>query len=196
MATYCIRIIEYLDKDKETGVEKWVRCGKIEDNFHGFDQWVNEYYGRGLPDGHTVAHEEMYDPEDGRKWCWGESYIMLSELEAWVNREKEEAISMLYNDIVYDLIFKKIRDIDSYLRSKDKTYTEIASESIREDEKEDATIIENLDYFKENVEEIFDTYETLSTELATSYAFIQDAIEKKGEYYIEPERKRIVYYFC
>lgn len=190
MSTYCHRIVEFYDKNKQ-----WVRCGEFVDNFHGFDQWKNEdYYDRGFPENTTVKQEEITDSEDGREYVWGKSYVTMTELNAWIDKEKEESMSYLFNTIKDGMFYRminKINDIHSVVVDHTEPLKQDNSEfddDIRYDP------LSNYDYFKDNVNEIFEQYESLSGEAIAAWSVVE-TVKAEDEYWIDSERVRIIFYF-
>lgn len=190
MSTYCHRIVEFYDKNNQ-----WVRCGEFVDNFHGFDQWKNEdYYDRGFPENTTVKQEEITDSEDGREYVWGKSYVTMTELNAWIDKEKEESMSYLFNTIKDGMFYRminKINDIHTVVVDHAEPSKQDNSESdddIRYDP------LSNYDYFKDNVNVIFEQYESLCGESIAAWSVVE-TMKVEDEYWIDPERVRIVFYF-
>lgn len=52
----------------------------------------------------------------------------------------------------------------------------------------------NYDYFKEIIDEAFEEYEMLHDELVSAWSVVEP-IKDEDEYWVEPDRVRIVYYF-
>lgn len=191
MSTDCHRIVEFRNKDNQ-----WVKCAEFVDNFHGFDEWKNEnYYGRGFPEGHTVDEKSLFDEELGRKCVWGKSYITLTELIDWAKQEREEALAYIFKELHYGLTHKmvgKLDDIYKVVVKKDDVKPVENGDTEENDESYD--ILGNYDYFKEVVEEAFDQYEMLHDELVSAWSAVKP-IKAEEEYWVDPDRVRIVYYF-
>lgn len=190
MTVYCHRIVEFRNKDNQ-----WVRCAEFVDNFHGFDEWKNrEYYGRGFPEGHTVDEKSLFDEELGREYVWGKSYITMAELGAWAKQEREEAMSYIFKELHYGLTNKmvgKLDDIYSVIVKKEN----VKPTDNEEDEEETYyDVLGNYDYFKEIIDEAFEEYEMLHDELVSAWSVVEP-IKDEDEYWVEPDRVRIVYYF-
>lgn len=192
MSVYCHRIVEFRNKDNQ-----WVRCAEFVDNFHGFDEWKNkEYYGRGFPEGHTVNEKSLFDEELGREYVWGKSYITMAELGAWAKQEREEAMSYIFKELHYGLTHKmvsKLDDIYSVIVKKEN----VKPTDNEEDEESSNYIYDilgNYDYFKEIIDEAFEEYEMLHDELVSAWSVVEP-IKDEDEYWVEPDRVRIVYYF-
>lgn len=192
MSVYCHRIVEFRNKDNQ-----WVRCAEFVDNFHGFDEWKNkEYYGRGFPEGHTVNEKSLFDEELGREYVWGKSYITMAELGAWAKQEREEAMSYMFKELHYGLTHKmvsKLDDIYSVIVKKEN----VKPTDNEEDEESSNYIYDilgNYDYFKEIIDEAFEEYEMLHDELVSAWSVVEP-IKDEDEYWVEPDRVRIVYYF-
>lgn len=192
MSIYCHRIVEFRNKDNQ-----WVRCAEFVDNFHGFDEWKNkEYYGRGFPVGHTIDENKLIDEETGKEFVWGKSYITMSELGAWVKQEREDAMAYVFKELHYGLTNKmvsKLDDIYSVIVKKEN----VKPTDNEEDEESSNYIYDmlgNYDYFKEIIDEAFEEYEMLHNELVSAWSVVEP-IKDEDEYWVEPDRVRIVYYF-
>lgn len=183
MSVYCHRIVEFRNKDNQ-----WVKCAKFVDNFHGFDEWKNkDYYGRGFPEGHTLSDEEVVS-----ECVWGKSYITMVELGAWAKQEREEAMSYIFKELHYGLTHKMIDKIDAIYNAVIKEeYKQVKTE---DEEETDYDVLGNYDYFKDIVNEAFEQYEMLHDELVSAWSVVEP-IKAKDEYWVEPDRVRIVYYF-
>jgi len=187
MSVYCHRIVEFRNKDNQ-----WVRCAEFLDNFHGFDEWKNrEYYGRGFPEGRTIDEKSLFDEELGREYVWGKSYITMEELGAWAEKEKEDALAYIFNELHYDVTRKMIGKIDGLYNVLIKR-EEV--KPIEEEEGDGYDVLGNYNYFKEIVEEAFEQYEQLHDELISAWSVVEP-IKDEDEYWVEPDRVRIVYYF-
>ena len=194
MSTYCHRIVEYLNNES-----KWVRCGETVDCFHGFDQWRNEdYYDRGFPSDATVKKDDLKD-EDGNLYAWGFSYITLQELSAWCEKEKSDFYSYIFSDIHQGLFKDIARKLDMivYRDTADEEERLKIQESYnkRREDSNEASILTDFSYFKECCEEAAETAEMLNNELVRSYALADQVASKEEEYWVDPDRIRIVYYF-
>lgn len=194
MSTYCHRIVEYLNKDNQ-----WVRCGETVDCFHGFDQWHNkDYYDRGFPNDATVKKDELKDG-DGNLYAWGFSYITLNELSAWCEKEKTEFYSYIFSEMHHG-IFKDIMgklDMIVHWDTADEEERKKIRESYnkcREDSNEDS-ILTDFGYFKEICDNAIETAELLNNELVRSYALADQMASNEGEYWVDSNRVRILYYF-
>ena len=194
MSTYCHRIIEYLNKDNQ-----WVRVGERVDNFHGFDFWRNnDYYDRGFPENHTIKKEEIYDEEEDREFVWGKSYITLSELSSWADTEYEEALSSLHSYIQNGLFKKinlKLNDIESYISQQTPRLPPDEMEKAEKEIDEEDDIISNYSNFKEYIEEVFEQYRWLNSEIIAASSLVENVANKNEEYWIELDKIRIVFYF-
>ena len=190
MSVCCHRIVEFRNKDNQ-----WVKCAEFVDNFHGFDEWKNEdYYGRGFPEGHTVDEKSLFDEELGREYVWGKSYITMSELGSWAKQEREDAMSYIFKELHYCLTHKMIDKIDAIYNAVIKEeYKQVKTED--EDNSDyDYDALGNYDYFKEIIDEAFEEYEMLHDELVSAWSVVEP-IKDEDEYWVEPDRVRIVYYF-
>ena len=64
-----------------------------------------------------------------------------------------------------------------------------------EDEEEtDYDVLGNYDYFKDIVDEAFEQYEMLHDELISAWSVVEP-VKDEDEYWVEPDRVRIIYYF-
>lgn len=190
MSVCCHRIVEFRNKDSQ-----WVRCAEFVDNFHGFDEWKNkDYYGRGFPEGHTVNEKSLFDEELGREYVWGKSYITMAELGAWAKQEREEAMSYIFKELHYGLTHKmvgKLDDIYNVIVMKEDVKP---TDNEEDEESSDYDMLGNYDYFKEIIDEAFEEYEMLHDELISAWSVVEP-VKDEDEYWVEPDRVRIVYYF-
>ena len=190
MSVYCHRIVEFRNKDNQ-----WVRCAEFVDNFHGFDEWKNkDYYGRGFPEGHTVDEKSLFDEELGREYVWGKSYITMVELGAWAKQEREEAMAYIFKELHYGLTHKmvgKLDDIYNVIVMKEDVKP---TDNEEDEESSDYDMLGNYDYFKEIIDEAFEEYEMLHDELISAWSVVEP-VKDEDEYWVEPDRIRIVYYF-
>ena len=190
MSVYCHRIVEFRNKENQ-----WVKCAEFVDNFHGFDEWKNkEYYGRGFPEGHTVDEKSLFDEKLGREYVWGKSYITMSELGAWASKEREDAMSYIFKELHYGLTHKMIGKIDDMYSVIVKKEDVKPTDNAENEEETDYDVLGNYDYFKDIVDEAFEQYEMLHDELVSAWSVVEP-IKDEDEYWVEPDRVRIVYYF-
>lgn len=190
MSVYCHRIVEFRNKDNQ-----WVRCAEFVDNFHGFDEWKNkEYYGRGFPEGHTVDENSLFDEELGREYVWGKSYITMAELGAWAKQEREEAMSYIFNELHYGLTHKMVGKLDDIYSVIVKKENVKPTDNEEDEESSNYDMLGNYDYFKEIMDEAFYEYEMLHDELISAWSVVEP-VKDEDEYWVEPDRVRIVYYF-
>ena len=191
MSVYCHRIIEYRNKDGQ-----WVRCGEFIDNFHGFNNWNNEdYRDRGFPEGHTIKQDEIVS-DDGNEYVWGKSYVTLEELNTWVDKEKENSVKYLYSEInncFHNRTAAKLDDILNYIVDKKLPSDNKEDEDDYYDKEFD--IMKDISYFESTALDITETHDQLYCELIKAWALVDQVKDKEGEYWIEPSRARIVFYF-
>ena len=190
MSVYCHRIVEFRNKDNQ-----WVRCAEFVDNFHGFDEWKNkDYYGRGFPEGHTIDEKSLFDEELGREYVWGKSYITMAELGAWAKQEREEAMSYIFNELHYGLTHKMVGKLDDIYSVIVKKENVKPTDNEEDEESSNYDMLGNYDYFKEIMDEAFYEYEMLHDELISAWSVVEP-VKDEDEYWVEPDRVRIVYYF-
>ena len=190
MSVYCHRIVEFRNKDNQ-----WVRCAEFVDNFHGFDEWKNKkYYGRGFPEGHTIDEKKFFDEEAGEEWVWGKSYITMSELSAWAKQEREDAMAYIFKELHYGLTNKMVGKLDDIYSVIVKKENVKPTDNEEDEESSNYDMLGNYDYFKEIIDEAFEEYEMLHDELISAWSVVEP-IKDEDEYWVEPDRVRIVYYF-
>lgn len=190
MSVYCHRIVEFRNKNNQ-----WVRCAEFVDNFHGFDEWKNQdYYGRGFPEGHTVEKKEIFDEEAGRELVWGKSYITMSELGAWTKQEREDAMAYIFKELHYGLTNKMVGRLDDIYNVIVMKEDVKPTDNEEDEESSDYDMLGNYDYFKEIIDEAFEQYIMLYEELISAWAVVEP-LKSEEEYWVEPDRVRIVYYF-
>lgn len=190
MSVYCHRIVEFCNKENQ-----WVKCAEFVDNFHGFDEWKNQdYYGRGFPEGHTVDEKSLFDEELGREYVWGKSYITMSELGAWAKQEREDAMAYVFKELHYGLTNKMVGKLDDIYSVIVKKENVKPTDNEEDEESSDYDMLGNYDYFKEIIDEAFEEYEMLHDELVSAWSVVEP-IKAEDEYWVEPDRVRIVYYF-
>lgn len=190
MSVYCHRIVEFRNKENQ-----WVKCAEFVDNFHGFDEWKNkEYYGRGFPEGHTVDEKSLFDEKLGREYVWGKSYITMAELGAWAKQEREEAMVYIFKELHYGLTNKMVSKLDDIYNVIVMKEDVKPTDNEEDEESSDYDMLGNYDYFKEIIDEAFEQYEMLHDELVSAWSVVEP-IKAEDEYWVEPDRVRIVYYF-
>lgn len=191
MSTTCYRCIEVKQNDGS-----WRACGEFSDNYHGFDRWRNEdFYERGFPEG-SKYHDMDMKSDDGRDYTWGHSYMLLSELEAWADRVKEDAMSYLFGNLhtgISHRIDRRLKDIETKLgidpklpgkehkqKSEDEYYTEFDP-------------MDNFNQFKDLYEEVMEEYDGLNSQIIKAYTI---ATQAEDDRWIDSDKIRIVYYFA
>ena len=144
------------------------------------------------------SKEEIYDEEDDREFVWGKSYITLSELSSWADTEYEEALSSLHSYIQNGLFKKinlKLNDIESYISQQTPRLPPDEMEKAEKEIDEEDDIISNYSDFKEYIEEVFEQYRWLHSEIIAASSLVENVANKNEEYWIELDKIRIVFYF-